>query len=178
VLAPSASWFACLALSAFCLTAVPSCSIDAVVSSSADACFSVRADRSRLPCAIWVDAVAMLSLPARTWATIFARFSHIRVIAAMTLDTSPGATGMRAVKSPRATACAIAAASAGSPPTADQIDLRAHHPNVSSARADSAKTDSCTQLRFVWVALSEAIAASANAVETLTVSSTPARCSR
>jgi len=40
--APSASWLACLALSAFCFTVEPSCSIDAAVSSSALACSSVR----------------------------------------------------------------------------------------------------------------------------------------
>jgi hypothetical protein len=42
----SASWLACLALSAFCRTVEPSCSIEAAVSSKADACSSVRPDRS------------------------------------------------------------------------------------------------------------------------------------
>jgi len=46
-----------------------------------------------------------------------------------------------------------------------------------SATADSAKTNSCTQLRSDCVEVSEAMAASANEVDTLTVSSTPARCS-
>ncbi len=47
--APWANWLACLALSAFCFTVAPSCSIEAAVSSSADACSSVRPDRSWLP---------------------------------------------------------------------------------------------------------------------------------
>lgn len=44
--APSASWLACYAFSAFCLTVELNCSMDAAVSSSAEACSSVRWLRS------------------------------------------------------------------------------------------------------------------------------------
>jgi len=64
--APSASWLACWALSAFCLTVELSCSIEAAVSCSAEACCSVRWLRSRLPWAICDDAVATLSAFWRT----------------------------------------------------------------------------------------------------------------
>jgi hypothetical protein len=70
VLAPIASWLACWALSAFCLTVEPSCSIEAAVSSSALACSSVRWLRSALPLAICAEPVAMLSLLLRTVPTI------------------------------------------------------------------------------------------------------------
>ena len=42
VLAPSASWLACMALSAFCLTVELNCSIEAAVFSRAEACSLVR----------------------------------------------------------------------------------------------------------------------------------------
>src|SRR3546814_7026790 len=50
--APTASWLAWRAFSAFCLTVLVNSSIDEAVSSSAAACCSVRADRSVLPAAI------------------------------------------------------------------------------------------------------------------------------
>ncbi len=71
--APSASWLACLALSAFCLTVAPSCSIDAAVSSRALACCSVRWLRSWLPWAISALALATLSALLRTRDTVVAR---------------------------------------------------------------------------------------------------------
>ena len=53
------------ALSAFCLTVAPSCSIDAEVCSSAAACCSVRRLRSWLPCAISaLDAATLLRAAA------------------------------------------------------------------------------------------------------------------
>src|SRR5471030_536260 len=54
------------ALSAFCLTVEVNSSIDDAVSSSELACCSVRDDKSRLPAAIWLDALAMLSVAPRT----------------------------------------------------------------------------------------------------------------
>ena len=50
----TASWLACRALSAFCLTVAVSSSIEEAVSSSELACSSVRGDRSGLPAAIWL----------------------------------------------------------------------------------------------------------------------------
>ncbi len=59
--ADTARLFACRALSAFCLTVDVNSSIDDAVSSSELACCSVRDDRSRLPDAICVDALAIVS---------------------------------------------------------------------------------------------------------------------
>jgi hypothetical protein len=64
-------------LSAFCLTVEVSSSIDDAVSSSELACCSVRLDKSRLPAAIWLDAVAIMSVPLRTSETISTRPSFI-----------------------------------------------------------------------------------------------------
>jgi hypothetical protein len=68
---------ACCALSAFCLTVEPSCSIDAAVCSSALACSSVRWLRSALPLAICAEPVAMLSLLLRTVPTMRTRLSFM-----------------------------------------------------------------------------------------------------
>jgi hypothetical protein len=130
-----------------------------------------------LPCAIWVEAVAMLSLLLRTWPTMPASLSRMRAIAAITLVLSPAATGTWIARSPSATALAIAATSAGSPPVAAHTDLRAQTPSATSSAAERANRMACARLRFDCVAASVAIAASANEVDTLTVSSTPARCS-
>ena len=62
----AASWLAWRALSAFCLTVLVSSSIEAAVCSSELACSSVRDDRSWLPVAIWLEAVAIVSVPVRT----------------------------------------------------------------------------------------------------------------
>ncbi len=71
--AVAASCLAWRALSAFCLTVPVSCSIAAAVCSRLLACASVRLDRSRLPAAIWPEAVAMVSVPLRTWDTMLTR---------------------------------------------------------------------------------------------------------
>jgi hypothetical protein len=63
-------------------TVVPSCSIDAAVCCSALACCSVRVDRSLLPCAISLEAVATLSELERTLATTSARLRRISLTAA------------------------------------------------------------------------------------------------
>ena len=75
--ADAASWLAWRALSAFCFTVEVSSSIDEAVSSSELACCSVRDDRSRLPAAISREAVAMVSVPLRTWPTMSTRLSRI-----------------------------------------------------------------------------------------------------
>ncbi|MNX04367.1 hypothetical protein D3C86_339550 [compost metagenome] len=59
--ADCASSFACTALPAFCVTVEVNSSIEAAVSSSELACISVRADKSILPLAISLDAVAIVS---------------------------------------------------------------------------------------------------------------------
>ena len=107
-LAPSASWFACRALSAFCLTVALSCSSDAAVSSSADACCSVRSDRSLLPAAICAEAVARLSAFWRTAVTTLARLACISCSRAIRLLPSPRAGSMRVARSPAATRWASA----------------------------------------------------------------------
>ena len=73
-----ASWLAWRALSEFCRTVEPSCSIEAEVCSSALAWFSVREDRSILPWAIWALALATLSERWRTWLTTVA--SCVRMV--------------------------------------------------------------------------------------------------
>ncbi len=62
----TANWLAWRALSAFWRTVEPSYSMDAEVCSSALACCSVRADRSLLPWAISLLAVATPSALRRT----------------------------------------------------------------------------------------------------------------
>ncbi len=177
-LASWASRLACTALSALCLTVALSCSMAAAVSSSADACCSVRTDSSLLPCAICIEALAMLSLLVRTWATMPERLTHMRRIAAITLASSPTATGTSTAKLPAATAVAIAAAWAGSPPAADHTVRCAQRPSPSSTTADNANTAHWATRRLRCIVASESIAESAKAVDTFTVSSTPARCAR
>ena len=73
-----ASWLAWRALSAFCFTVEPSCSIDAAVCCSALACSSVRPDRSWLPAAISVLAEATPCALLRTAVTVCARLCCMR----------------------------------------------------------------------------------------------------
>ena len=103
-LAPRASWSACCALSAFCFTLHRSSSIDAAVCSSAEACSSVRDDRSLLPCAICVQAVATLWALPRTPPTTRTRPSRIDASDFINVATSsrPSAATCR-VRSPAAT---------------------------------------------------------------------------
>ena len=69
VLAPSASWLADNAFSAFSRTVAPSCSIDDAACCSADACSSARTLKSWAPCEICDEAVATLSEFERTLPT-------------------------------------------------------------------------------------------------------------
>jgi hypothetical protein len=109
--ADTASWLAWRALSAFCLTVLVSSSIDAAVSSRELACSSVRDDKSWLPAAIWLDAVAMVSVPWRTSPTTLARLSFMSLSACISWPVSSLLlTSMSLVRSPAATAWAICTA--------------------------------------------------------------------
>jgi hypothetical protein len=77
-------------LSALCCTAELSSSIEAAVCCNALACSSVRDDRSTLPAAICVLAMATLSAFSRTSVTMPVSVSLMRFIVAMTLTSSPG----------------------------------------------------------------------------------------
>ena len=105
--AAAASWLACWALAPFCLTVEVSSSMEAAVCSSELACSSVRADRSWLPDAIWPLAVAMESVPWRTWPTMRCRLSFMccRACSSWPVSSLP-CTSMRLPRSPAATACA------------------------------------------------------------------------
>ncbi|MNT17364.1 hypothetical protein D3C72_1525080 [compost metagenome] len=109
--------FACCALSAFWRTVEISSSIDEATSSSEPACCSVRCDKSRLPVAISVEAVAMLSVPWRTLPTMAARLSRMVLMANSRLLSSPWRVCTSMANSPSAMRPAIAAAYAGSPPS-------------------------------------------------------------
>ena len=106
----AASWLAWRALSAFWRTVAVSSSIDEAVSSSELTCSSVRADKSRLPAAICVEAVAIVSVPARTRATMLARLSCIDFIANSRLCRSRGSSSIATVRLPAAMPLAIATA--------------------------------------------------------------------
>ncbi|MNT01943.1 hypothetical protein D3C72_1364300 [compost metagenome] len=109
--AAMASWLAWRALSAFCLTVLVSSSIDEAVSSSEPACCSVRDDRSRLPAAISDEAVAMLSVPLRTWLTMPTRLLFILPRAVSSAPVSSFAVvATVCVRSPAATVSASASA--------------------------------------------------------------------
>jgi hypothetical protein len=86
-----ASWLAWRALSAFCRTVDPSCSIDAAVCSSALACSSVRWLRSWLPWAICALAVATLSALLRTLDT-----TRFRPVCMSAMAASSGLNSSRA----------------------------------------------------------------------------------
>ena len=83
----------------------------AEVCSSALACCSVREDKSRLPAAIWLVAVAMASLLLRTSPTMPERLWFISLRACINKPVSSLVrTSTRLVKSPAATACATCTA--------------------------------------------------------------------
>ena len=73
------------AKAAFCVTVDVNCSIDAAVCSSALACDSVRADKSMLPDAISLDAVAIVSALSRIAPIVPARLPCMVCIANSTL---------------------------------------------------------------------------------------------
>ncbi len=99
-----ASSLACWALLALCLTVLVSSSIDDAVSSSALAWRSVRADRSRLPVAISLEAVVMVSVPVRTCPTMPTRLSFMSLSACISWPVSSAElTRMSLLRSPAAT---------------------------------------------------------------------------
>jgi len=77
------------ALSAFCFTLEVISSIEAAVCSSALAWDSVRADRSWLPAAICCEALAMCSVPLRTFCTMRCRLSCMACMSRIRLEWSP-----------------------------------------------------------------------------------------
>ena len=86
--------------------------MDAAVCSSDAACCSVRDDRSVLPAAIWPEAEAMLSTPARIRATVAARLPFIVCKARISWPiSSRERTAMLLVRSLAATVRATASAS-------------------------------------------------------------------
>ena len=111
-----ASWLACWALSAFWRTVEPSCSMEAAVCSSALAWLSVRPDRSWLPWAISLLAVATLSAPWRTSCTMCAMLSRMARMPCVTLLLSR-VGGISTVRSPLAMLCVMALSCAGSAPS-------------------------------------------------------------
>ena len=129
-----ASWLAWPAFSAFWRTVEVSSSIDDAVSSSEDACCSVRDDRSRLPAAICPEAVAMVSVPLRTFRTMSASFSRIVFIANSRLLLSPGWVSICTSRSPDAMRDATSAAVVGSPPS---CCVRPRVMNHAASRPDS-----------------------------------------
>ena len=89
-----------------------SSSIDAAVSSSELACSSVRDDRSWLPAAIWLEAVAMVSVPVRTSPTTLARLAFMSFSACISRPVSSRVfTTTWLLRSPEATVCATCTAS-------------------------------------------------------------------
>jgi hypothetical protein len=104
------------------VTVAVSCSIADAVSSRLDACASVRADKSRLPLAISLDAVAIVSVLSRTLRMVVLSDATKRLKPSASAPTSSLlSTVMRRLRSPlpsaispsicaaRATGAAIAA---------------------------------------------------------------------
>ena len=114
--AEAASWLACCALSAFCFTVEVSSSIDDAVSPSELACCSVREDRSRLPAAISLDAVEMVSVDCWIVPTVAESCCCIACMAYSMLDASPDCSLIALVRSPLEMPVAIDFAYSGSPP--------------------------------------------------------------
>ena len=102
--------------------------VDEAVSSSELACSSVRADRSWLPCAIWAEAQAMASVPARTLPTMSARLSCMALsdLSRVPISSLP-LTSIWVDRSPLATVWAIANAS-----LSGAVMLRASHTMIAA----------------------------------------------
>jgi len=102
--ADCASWLACRALSAFCLTVPVSATIEAAVCSSELACACVRCDKSRLPAAMSCEAPAMSCVPPRTSPTMVIRLAFISFSACSSWPTSSAdSTRILPLRSPPAT---------------------------------------------------------------------------
>ncbi|OFA04380.1 hypothetical protein DUGA2_19240 [Duganella sp. HH101] len=156
--ADAASSLAWRALSAFCLTVPVSSSIDDAVSSSELACCSVRDDRSWLPRAISVLALAMVVVPRRTSPTMLTRLWFMspsacsiwpvssRELASKRVLRSPAAT-VRAMRTARASgrtmlrlsthASVAASAMVSRPPNTSVLAVSACSESASAARCTS-----------------------------------------
>ncbi len=132
-----ASWLAWRALSAFWRTVLVNCSIDAAVSARLLACSSVRADRSRLPLAISVEALAMCSVPVRTSVTMPDRPSFMVLSACSRRPVSSlEVTTMSLRRSLSATAMATATArlSGTVMPRVSRHEISAPKPSMATAK--------------------------------------------
>ncbi len=99
--APTASWLALRACSAFCLTVEVSSSIEAAVSSRLAACCSVRRDRSLLPEAISVEAVEMADEAPWMRETIEVSWAAVALASSRMVANTPWKSpSMRVVRSP------------------------------------------------------------------------------
>ncbi len=99
--APTASWLALRAWSAFCLTVEVSSSIEAAVSSRLAACCSVRRDRSLLPAAISVEAVEMAAEAPWMRETTEVSWAAVALASSRMVANTPWKSpSMRAVRSP------------------------------------------------------------------------------
>ncbi len=99
--APTASWLAWRACSAFCLTVAVSSSSEAAVSSRLAACCSVRRDRSSLPVAISPAELLIESDAPWIWRTIVSSCSAVALASSrMRANTPCRSPSMRAVRSP------------------------------------------------------------------------------
>ncbi len=104
--APTASWLAWRACSAFCLTVEVSSSIEAAVSSRLAACCSVRRDRSSLPVAISLAAALMLTAALWMPPTMAASCSEVALASSRIVANTPwNSPCMRTLRSPAAMAC-------------------------------------------------------------------------
>jgi len=111
-----ASWLAWRALSAFCFTMLVSSSMLEAVSSSDEACSSVRCDKSALPAAICLVALAMESAELLMLVIVPVSCCCICAMAKSMLSWSPGRVCTCTARSPAAMRRAISAAYEGSPP--------------------------------------------------------------
>ncbi len=179
VLAPSASWLADNAFSAFWRTVEPSSSIDAAASCRADACSSVRMLRSLLPCEICAAATATLSEFSRTLPTTLTRLRCMAASALSNCAISSRPTTFTGVRrSPPAMALATASASS----TGRVIRRLNQMPTTTpAAPTRSIRTMLVTEARCAWsaartdvAALSAAIVLPASASRRAGSRSTPA----
>ncbi len=106
--APTASWLAWRACSAFCFTVEVNSSIEAAVSSRLAACCSVRRDRSSLPAAISLAAALMLIAALWMPPTMVDSCSAVALASSRIRANTPlNSPCMRSVRSPAAMACSI-----------------------------------------------------------------------
>jgi hypothetical protein len=149
LLAASAIWLAWRVVSALACTVAVSCSMDAAVSCRLLACSSVRWLKSRLPVAICVVPVAMLSLLWRTVPTTLTRLAFMRARACISCAVSScPRTSMRELRSPDATVSAIC--------TARWIGWMMLRP-ISMLSANRITAETATAARITWRAVAAVV---------------------